>query len=379
MSSNKTQQVPFLDLKAQALKVGAEIKEVIDEIIDNATYILGPAVDRFEKEFATYCEVKYAVCCNSGTSALHLALRALNIGPGDEIITVSHTFIATSWAISYCGAKPVFIDIDPATRAIDSSQIEQKITPRTKAIIPVHIYGHPADMDPIISIADRYGLFVVEDAAQAHGARYKGKRIGSFGTSGCFSFYPGKNIGAYGEGGAVVTNDKPLAEMIRILRNHGQAERFFHETIGYNYRMDGIQGAVLGIKLKYLDQWNAKRRELAALYHELLSDVDSIILPVAAEWAEPVFHLYVIQDPDRDDLARLLAEKGISTGLHYPIPIHLQKAYTHLNMPRGSLPVTEQVASTCLSLPIFPEMTSEMVYQVCEAVKSIVKGSKHNG
>ena len=372
MRSRAKKKVPFLDLQTQYQKVKPEIEKAISTVFNSSAYVLGPMVEKFEKDFAAYCEAKYAVGCNSGTSALHLALRAWDIGPGDEVITVSHTFIATAWAITYCGASPVFVDIDPITRTIDTSQVESKITPRTKAVIPVHLYGHPADMAPIVTLARRNGLVVIEDAAQAHGARYKGQRVGSIGDAACFSFYPGKNLGAYGEAGAVVTNDGGVVEKLRMLRDHGQSMRYHHDMVGYNYRMDGFQGAILGVKLKYLDKWNAGRRQIAEAYNSVLSGIAEIARPNKAHWAEPVFHLYVIQHPERGLLQQYLMKAGIETGLHYPIPLHRQKAYAYLNLAENSLPVTEKAAATCLSLPIYPEMSEEMVQTVCESIKQCV-------
>ncbi|MDY6987436.1 MAG: DegT/DnrJ/EryC1/StrS family aminotransferase [Thermodesulfobacteriota bacterium] len=361
--------IPFVDLQAEYDKLRLEVSEAISAVLNTTAFVLGPAVERFESEFAAYCETRYAIACNSGTSALHLALRACDIQPGDEVITVSHTFIATAWAISYCCATPVFVDVDPNTRTMDVSHIESKITSRTKAVIPVHLYGHPADMEPIISIAKERGLAVIEDAAQAHGARYRGMRVGCMGDVGCFSFYPSKNLGAYGEAGAVVTNDEAIARKVRLLRDHGQSKRYQHDVLGYNYRMDGLQGAILGVKLLHLDEWNEKRRKIARKYNEFLKEIREMVLPTVAPWAEPVFHLYVIEYPERSRLRRALNEMGISTGLHYPIPIHLQKPYGYLNLGEGALPVTEKLAKRCLSLPMYPEMTDEMVKDVCEVLR----------
>ena len=337
------QEIPFLDLQVQYRKIKVEIAEAISAVLSNSTYVLGPMVEKFESDFADYCNTTHAVGCNSGTSALHLALRAYEIGPGDEVITVSYTFIATAWAITYCGATPVFVDISPDTKTIDCSKIESKITPRTRAIIPVHLYGHPADMDPILAIARRYRLVVIEDAAQAHGARYKEQRVGSIGDAACFSFYPSKNLGAYGEAGAVVTNDQFIAERLRMLRNHGQSRQYYHDMLGYNYRMEGLQGTVLSVKLKYLDSWNAQRRQIAKQYCEQLIGFPEITLPSVADWAEPIWHLFVIQYPQRDRLRQALKEMGISTRLHYPIPIYRQNTYAHSNLGEGSLPVTEKM------------------------------------
>jgi dTDP-4-amino-4,6-dideoxygalactose transaminase len=310
---------------------------------------------------------------NSGTSALHLALRCLDIGPGDEVITAAMTFVATAWAISYVGAKPVFVDIDPATRTLDPEQLAAAITERTRAIVPVHLYGQPADIDRILRIADQHGLPVVEDAAQAHGARCGGRRVGGLGRIGCFSFYPGKNLGAYGEAGALVTSDAELADKARALRDHGQHQKHRHEMVGYNYRMSGFQGAVLGIKLKYLDAWNAARCALARRYVEQLTGVPQIGLPLVDEERESVFHLFVVEVEDRDRIAARLKTEGIDTGLHYPVPVHLQPAYRDLGRSAGSFPVSERLAQRCLSLPMFPELTEAEVDFVCGRLKAAVR------
>ncbi len=310
---------------------------------------------------------------NSGTSALHLAMRCLDIGPGDEVITVPMTFVATAWAISYVGAKPVFADIDPVSRTMDPAGLEAAITPRTRAILPVHLYGQPADMDGILGVADRYGLPVIEDAAQAHGARCRGRPVGSLGRIGCFSFYPGKNLGAYGEGGALVTDEPELAAKARALRDHAQWERYRHEMVGYNYRMSGFQGAVLDIKLKYLDSWNAARRAWAREYLDQLADVPRLGLPVFDETSPSVFHLFVIETDRRDHLAAALKAAGVQTGLHYPRPVHLQPAYRWLGLKEGSFPVSERLARRCLSLPMYAELTAEQVSYVCRQVRAALE------
>jgi dTDP-4-amino-4,6-dideoxygalactose transaminase len=307
------------------------------------------------------------VSLNSGTSALHLALRCLDVGPGDEVITVAMTFIATAWAISYVGAKPIFVDIDPARRTMCPSKLEAAITPRTKAIIPVHLYGMPADMDCIKAIADRHGLSVIEDAAQAHGARYRGKPVGQLGQLACFSFYPSKNLGAYGEGGALVTNDARVAQRARSLRDHAQSQKYLHDEIGYNYRMDSFQAAVLAIKLKRLHAWNRARAERAAYYTELLKG-SPYKLPAHVSDSECVWHCYVIEAPERDRVRARLNDAGIETGVHYPVPVHLQKAYAHLGYKPGDLPVTERLCQHCLSLPIYPELSKEKIFTVASTL-----------
>jgi dTDP-4-amino-4,6-dideoxygalactose transaminase len=355
--------VPYLDLEAQYNSIRTEVLTALEEVCESGRFAQGPATSDFEAKFAAYCGVDHCVSLNSGTSALHLALRCLNVGPGDEVITPAMTFIATAWAISYVGARPVFVDIDPARRTMCPSKLEAAITPRTKAIIPVHLYGMPADMDSINAIADQYGIPVIEDAAQAHGARYRGRRVGQFGRVACFSFYPSKNLGAYGEGGALVTNDLAIARRACSLRDHAQNERYFHDEIGYNYRMDSIQAAVLAIKLKRLDAWNAARVDRAARYTELLAG-STFALPTLFPDSECVWHCYVIESPERDRVRRRLQAAGIETGVHYPLPVHLQKAYAHLGYQRGDLPITETLCQRCLSLPIYPELSDAKISNV---------------
>ena len=359
--------VPFLDLQAQYRGIRDEIVGVITEVADSTRYALGPRVTDFERHFAEFTGTDHCVAVNSGTSALHLALIAAGVGPGDEVITVPMTFIATTWAISYVGATPVFVDIDPGTYTMDVEQVESRITPKTKAILPVHLYGQPADVAPLLEIGSRYGIPVIEDAAQAHGAAYRDRPAGSWGLLGCFSFYPGKNLGAAGEGGAVVTNDHAIADRLRALRDHAQSERYHHEELGFNYRMDAIQGAVLDVKLAYLDAWNAARRSHAATYGKLL---DGLPLQLPAQGADRrhVWHLYVVLHPERDRLKVELDAAGVSTGLHYPIPVHLQRAYYHLGHRAGDFPVAEQVAAECLSLPMYPELTRDQVESVAAAL-----------
>jgi dTDP-4-amino-4,6-dideoxygalactose transaminase len=364
------QTVPFLDLKAQYRQLEAEILPALRQVCENCTFTLGPTVKAFEERFARYCAARHCVAVNSGTSALHLALRCLDIGPGDEVITVPMTFVATVWAISYVGATPVFVDVDPATRTMDPARLKAAITPRTRAILPVHLYGQPANMDRILQVAEKHRLPVVEDAAQAHGARCRGRRVGGLGRMGCFSFYPGKNLGAYGEAGALVTDDPELADRARALRDHGQRQKHRHEAIGYNYRMSGFQGAVLDVKLKYLDEWNAARRAHAQRYLAGLAGLPQVGLPVLDDELESVFHLFVIEVDDRDRIAARLKTEGIDTGLHYPVPVHLQPAYHALGLPPGSFPVSERLARRCLSLPLFPELSDEQIDYVCTRLRA---------
>jgi len=362
--------VPFVDLKRQYDSIKDEVNTKINKVLQNTHFILGENSDAFEKEFANYCGVKYGVGVASGSDALTLNLKALGIGKGDEVITAPNTFIATVDAISRNGAKPVFVDIDPETYNIDVAEIEEKITDKTKAIIPVHLYGQPADMDEIIKIAKKYDLKIIEDACQAHGAEYKGKKVGSLSDVGCFSFYPAKNLGAYGDGGMVVTNNEQIAERIKMLRNYGQSKKYYHDFIGYNSRLDEIQAAVLRVKLRYLDEWNDKRREHAKLYNELLENVSGIETPTEKEFVKHVYHLYVIRCKNRNELQNYLSSKGVSTGIHYPIPVHLQKAYKHLEYKEGDFPITEKYAKEILSLPMFPELTDEEIEAVVGLIRS---------
>ena len=365
-------QVPFLDLKVQYKEIEHEVLPMVTEAMAKAAFVGGPQVSNFETEFAEFCDSKYCAGVNSGTDALRFALMAVGVGTGDEVITVPNTFIATTEAISQVGATPVFVDIYPDTYNIDVSQIEDKITDKTKALIPVHLYGQPADMDPILEIARKYSISVIEDACQAHGALYIGRKVGSLGAVGCFSFYPGKNLGAYGEGGAVVTQDEETANKIRILRDHGQAKKYFHDMEGYNGRLDAIQAGVLRIKLKRLNDWNQSRRKHAAYYNDLLSNTEGVRLPVEADFARSVYHLYVILVDDRDGLQKLLNDKGIATGLHYPLPLHQQKAYGHLGYKQGSFPVAENAAKRLLSLPMFPELKPEQIEYVAESIREFI-------
>jgi dTDP-4-amino-4,6-dideoxygalactose transaminase len=359
--------VPYLDLRAQYRTLRSELLSAFEEVCESTSFAQGPATSEFETKFAAYCGVDQCVSLNSGTSALHLALRCLDVGPGDEVVTVSMTFIATAWAISYVGATPVFVDIDPVRRTLNPDNLEAAITSRTKAIMPVHLYGMPAEMDRIMAIAERHGLPVIEDAAQAHGATYRGKRVGQFGQIACFSFYPTKNLGAYGEGGALVTNDASIARRARSLRDHAQSQKYLHDEIGYNYRMDSLQGAVLSIKLNHLDEWNTARIDRARQYTELLKN-SSYKVPAHMSDSECVWHCYVIETAERDRIRSGLQEVGIQSGVHYPVPIHLQKAYAHLGYRSGDLPVTEALCERCLSLPIYPELSKEKMSRVASVL-----------
>jgi dTDP-4-amino-4,6-dideoxygalactose transaminase len=368
----KIMKVPFLDLKAQYTSIQDEIAVALQQVLDSAAFAGGPFVENFEMDFASFCKCEFAIGVGSGTAALWMALSGLGIGQGDEVITSPNTFIATAEAISFSGAEPVFVDIDEQTYTINPEQLENAITPRTKAIVPVHIYGQMADMNRILHIAKAHSLFVVEDACQAHGAEYKGWRAGSMGDAGCFSFYPGKNLGAYGEAGAIVTNNAELAEKMRMLRDHGQARKYHHSAIGWNARMDGFQGAVLKVKLKYLPAWNEARRRHAQLYDKLLSDVDNVIAPVEADYAKHIYHIYAIRTQNRDAFISSLAEKDIYCGIHYPIPIHLQQAYKFLGNGTGSFSVAEKCAEELVSLPMFPELSKEQIQCVVHEIKHFI-------
>lgn len=363
-----SEPVPYLDLKAQMRPLRGEIDTAIARTLDNCSFCLGPDVVQFEKDFARYCGAKDCVAMNSGTSALHIAMLLLGVGQWDEVITTPTTFVATSWGVSYVGARPVYVDIEDATFNLDPKRIEKAITPRTKAIVPVHLYGHPVDLDPILEIGRKHGLPVVEDAAQSHAATYKGRRVGTFGEISCFSFYPGKNLGAYGEGGALVTNNAAFAARARALREHGSTQRYYYDEVGFNYRMEGIQGAVLGVKLKHLDAWTAARRRVAARYHELLKSTP-LQLPLEADYAESAYHLYVVRHPKRDGLKQHLEANKIGCALHYPLPLHLQKCYANLGYKEGDFPVAEKAARECLSLPIYPELTDAQVERVAQVVR----------
>jgi len=368
--------VPYFDLTAQYRDLRDEIRDAIDRVCNKASFILGEEVERFEQAFAKYCGVKHCVALNSGTSALHLALLAAGIGQGDEVITTANTFIATVEAIIYTGATPVFADIDPATANIDPEKIEQAITKRTRAVIPVHLYGRPANLEAITKIASDHSFLIIEDACQAHGASFQGKRVGGFGHSAAFSFYPGKNLGACGEAGAITTNDEEMAKRMKMIRDHGQAKKYYHDIEGYNGRLDSIQAGWLSVKLRHLAKWNESRRNLAHRYHELLTKVkDSVVIPVEASWTKGVYHLYVVRVQDREALQARLGEVGIGTGIHYPIPLHQQKAYKHLGYKTGDFPVTERVAREIVSLPLFPQLLHSQQDQVASAVKEFLAAS----
>jgi dTDP-4-amino-4,6-dideoxygalactose transaminase len=365
-------KVPFLDLKTQYRNIKSEIDAKVLEILDSTAYASGPYVEEFEKSFATAHNVKHCIAVNSGTSALHVALLALDVGCGDEVILPANTFVATAWAVSYVGATPVLCDVTEDTYTIDPSKIEALITDKTKAIIPVHLYGQPADMAPIMEIAKTHNLKVVEDAAQAHLAEYNGEKVGNFGDVACFSFYPGKNLGAYGEGGALVTNSHEIDEKSRLLRNHSQPVKYKHTDIGYNYRMDGIQGGILNIKLKHLDKWTKQRRSVAERYTDAFIKIDGMTPPKERENTKHVYHLYELRlesKAKRDSLLDYLKEREIYAGLHYPIPVHLQEAYSDLSYKRRDFPITEATADELISLPMFPDLTDEMVEAVIAAVK----------
>jgi dTDP-4-amino-4,6-dideoxygalactose transaminase len=365
-------KVPFLDLQAHHVPLRAEIDCAIAQVIDAGAFAGGPFVADFERAFAAYCGCEYAVGVGNGTDALWLALLACNIGAGDEVITVPSTFMATAEAITYCGATPVFVDIDESTYTMDPARLELAFSSKTKAIIPVHLFGQTADMDPILEFARARGLIVIEDAAQAHGAEYKGRKAGTLGDAGCFSFYPGKNLGAFGEAGGVVTNDAGINEKIRILRDHGQARKYHHSMIGWNCRMDGIQGAVLQVKLRQLDRGNALRRNHAAEYGKAFRDLEEVIAPSEAEWGKHVYHVYALRVLERDALIARLNKAGIGCGIHYPVPVHLQQAYRSLGYARGAFRVSEQTCDEFVSLPMYPELDTEQRRAVIAAVKEAI-------
>ena len=359
--------VPYFDLKTQYSRIREEILRSLDRVCENSAFILGEEVEHFEQSFAEYCDVKHCVALNSGTSALHVALLSAGIGPGDEVITTANTFIATAEAISYTGAKPVFVDIDPLTANLDAALIENAITKCTKAIIAVHLYGRPADLSSISDVASRHHLTLIEDACQAHGARYRGKRVGGFGHAAAFSFYPGKNLGAYGEGGALTTNNDSVAIMARTLRSHGETKRYLHDRVGFNFRMDGFQGTVLNVKLKYLDGWTLRRQEFANLYRCYLVG-SGVRLPKDNSTDQVAYHLFVVWTRHRDRIREELARRGVQTAVHYPRPVHLQGAYAHLGYSTGSLPHTETACAEAISMPLFPEMSETQVRYAAHAL-----------
>lgn len=367
MSSPK---VPFLDLKAHHDPIRDEVMTAINQVVDANAFAGGPFVARFEEAYAKYCGTKFCVGVASGTDSLWFSLLALGVGAGHEVITVPMTFMATAEAITYAGAKPVFVDIDPRTYTIDVAKIEAAITPRTRAIMPVHLFGQCADMDPIMALARRHNLRVIEDAAQAQGALYQGRKAGSIGDAGSFSFYPGKNLGAWGEAGAVTINDAGLRERLQMFREHGQQKKYYHDVIGWNGRMDGLQGAVLSVKLKYLDQANAGRRRAAARYDELLAGTPGLVLPVEADYGRSIYHIYAVRVEQRAAIMQRLGERGIGCGIHYPVPVHLQKAYASLGYGAGDFPVSEACADSFLSLPMFPELTDAQIETVAAELKA---------
>jgi dTDP-4-amino-4,6-dideoxygalactose transaminase len=356
--------VPFVDLKTQYHLLKPQMDEAIQSVLERSAFVMGKEHNEFEHSFAAYIGAKYCLGISTGTDALELAIRACGIGTGDEVITVANTFIATTEAISCTGASIRLIDADPLTYNMDPDKIESAITPRTKALLPVHLYGQPADMNPIMEIARKHGLKVIEDCAQAHGARYRGQRVGTFGDVACFSFYPGKNLGAYGDGGAVITNDDGIADCVKLLRNHGAREKYVHEIEGYCRRLDNLQAAVLGVKLPHLDEWNARRRHAAALYDQLLADVPGVVKPYILPDAEPVYHLYVIQIPNRDRVQFALKTQGVETGIHYPIPLHQQPAYAHLGYKPEDFPISTALGPKILSLPMFGDITEQQIHTV---------------
>jgi len=363
--------IPLVDLKAQYLSIKDEIDAAMAGVIRTCRFVGGKEVEAFEGEFAAFCDVKYAIGVGNGTDALQLALLACGVERGAEVITVAHTFTATAEAVVNVGARPVFVDVDE-TYTMDMNQVADRITARTRAIMPVHLYGQSADMDPLISLAEKHGLIVIEDAAQAHGARYRGRRFGSLGHLACFSFYPGKNLGAYGDAGAVITDDPELAQCIRMFHDHGRTGKYMHQQVGFNSRLDALQAAILRVKLSHLDRWNECRRKHAVLYDQLLADVPGVVTPYVAPNVEHVYHLYVIQVPNRDEVQAALKAAGVETGIHYPIPLHEQPAYAHLGYKPEDLPVTHALAPRILSLPMYPELTDEQIHSVVDVLKWVV-------
>lgn len=368
-SANSLEPIPWIDLQEQYRAIRGEIQDAVMRVLDAGQYVLGPEVTAFEQEFAAFVRAEHAVAVNSGTSALHLALLAAGVGPGDEVITVSFTFIATVSAIEYCGATPVLVDIEPQSFTMDPAAVERAITPRTKAILPVHLFGQSADLEPLLALARAHGLRVIEDAAQAHGAEYQGRRVGALGDLGCFSFYPTKNLGAYGEGGLVTTNDAALAAQVRLLRDWGQARKYQHVVKGFNFRMEGLQGAILRVKLRYLEQWTAMRRQVACWYG---AGLDGVVLPVEMAGRKHVYHTYTVRVPGggrRDLLQQQLAAAGVGTAIHYAVPVHLQAAFANLGYGAGSMPESERAAGEVLSLPMWPELKEADVARVVRATR----------
>ena len=362
-----TNCIPFVDLSIQYDAIKGQIDYAINKVLNKGEFILGEDLKTFEKSFAIYCNTKFCIGVSSGTQALHLALKAMGISKGDEVITSANTYVSTAFAISYTGAKPVLVDINPETYNIDVALIEKNITRNTKAIIPVHLYGRPADLDTIIDYGKNYDIPIIEDASQAHGAEFRGKKIGSFGDIGCFSFYPGKNLGAYGDGGAIVTNNPEIAKRVSMLRNYGQGKKYEHQLIGYNSRLDNIQAAILNVKLKYLDEWNSKRINVASHYRRLLQN-SNVILPQTADYIKHVYHLFVIRCLNREKCRKLLNANGVPTNIHYPVPIHLQKAYNFLDHDYGDFPVTENYSENILSIPIYPELEINTIEKISKLI-----------
>lgn len=365
-------QVPFVDLRAQYVSIKDEVDAAIRGVLDDCAYVGGVSLDHFERDFAVYCRARYAIGVANGTDALHLALRAVGVGADHEVIAPAHTFIATAAAIEMSGARPVFVDVDPETYTMDPTGVEAAITPRTRAIIPVHLYGQPVDMQPILEVADQRDLVVIEDAAQAHGAEYRGQRVGGIGHLGCFSFYPSKNLGAYGDGGAVTTNDAELARRVSQLRDHGRISKYEHSVVGYNSRLDALQAAVLRVKLQHLDEWNRQRQRVAAWYDEALA-LAGLAPPRVRPDSTHVYHLYVVRTATREEFRSRLESEGISTGVHYPIPLHLQPAFRHLGYRIGDLPASEAAANQVFSLPIFPELTRAQVESIAGIIGELLR------
>ena len=362
-------KIPFLDLKGQYNQIKDEVLEAVEEVFANTAFTNGFSVKNFEKNFAAFCNTEFASTVNSGTSALHLAMRALDIGNGDEVIIPVNTFIATAWAPLYVNATPVFVDCNPETWQIDPQKIEEKITKKTKAIIGVHLYGQPFDIDAVKKIADKHNIYLIEDAAQAHGAKYKGQRIGGFGEMACFSFYPGKNLGTYGEGGAITTNNENYFKRIQSLKDHASVNKYYHEEEGYNMRMGGVEGAVLGIKLKYIDDWNNRRREIAKMYQDGITN-PKIKMQKQPDNVESIYHLFVVTTEDRQDFIKYLNNKNIFPGMHYPVPCHLQKAFTTLGYKNGDMPNSEYLAEHCVSLPMFAELSDKDIMTVTDVINN---------
>jgi dTDP-4-amino-4,6-dideoxygalactose transaminase len=368
-------KIPYLDLKAQYRSIKPEIDAAIARVLDSCQFVLGPEVASFEHDFAAYSGTSECIALNSGTSGLHLALLAAGVGPGDEVITVPFTFVASIAAVLYAGAKPALVDIDPRSFTMDPAAVEAAITPRTKAILPVHLYGQPADMDPIMEAARRHNLVVIEDAAQAHGAKYKGRAVGSIGDMACFSFYPGKNLGAYGEGGAVTTSNGEYARTIRMLRDWGQDRKYHHVLRGFNYRMEGFQGAILRVKLQHLDSWTEARLAIVGKYNQLLADC-GMVRPTEMPWARHVYHAYTLRTKERNAVLAALDKEGIQTGIHYPVPVHLQPAYADLGYARGAFPQSEKAAEEVFSLPLYPEMTDDQIQSVSQVLMGLAAAAR---